>query len=283
LNTPPPATSSGAIIADHTAADNFNIIPQCWIERAKDQFVIGYGHTSHGSQITSGISGLNTLMNSVDGVPDNLYSANNGGSGGALDLEEGSGYDSAGWLAYDVGYGGWDLRTKAYLDSTLHDDVNTIMWSWCGQVGGYTSYSTMSAHYFTPAEAIASTYGIDFIYMTGHLDGGGPTGSVYTANNLIRQHVRDINGTLFDFADIESYNPNTNYYPSESDACGWCTTWCNSSSWTSYSTQECIPIYSSISSCAHSHPYNCYRKAMAFWWMMARMAGWNGSATHLCT
>jgi hypothetical protein len=273
----PSTNTGGAIIADHTSADAFDIIPQCWIERAKDQFVIGYGHTSHGSQISSGLWALNTLMNAVNGVPTNLYLVNNGGSGGALDMEEGSGYDASGWLAYDVGYSGWDTRTRAYLNSSLHSDVNTIMWSWCGQVGGYTTYSTMSAHYLTPAESIASTYGINFIYMTGHLDGGGPTGSVYTANNIIRQHVRNINGTLFDFADIESYAPNGSYYPSESDTCNWCTTWCNTY------TQECAPIFSAVSYCAHSHDYNCYRKAKAFWWMVARMAGWNGSASHTCT
>jgi uncharacterized repeat protein (TIGR01451 family) len=32
-----------------------------------------------------------------------------------------------------------------------------------------------------------------------------------------------------------------------------------------------------MSSCAHSHKFNCYRKGQAFWWMMARLAGWDGT------
>ena len=31
---------------------------------------------------------------------------------------------------------------------------------------------------------------------------------------------------LFDFADIESYDPAGNYYPNGSDACEWCDDWC---------------------------------------------------------
>jgi hypothetical protein len=27
--------------------------------------------------------------------------------------------------------------------------------------------------------------------------------------------------------------------------------------------------------CAHSHCFNCYLKGKAFWWLLARMAGWS--------
>ena len=30
---------------------------------------------------------------------------------------------------------------------------------------------------------------------------------------------------------------------------------------------------------AHSHCLNCYQKGKAFWWMMARIAGWDGNIT----
>jgi len=37
--------------------------------------------------------------------------------------------------------------------------------------------------------------------------------------------------------------------------------------------------YSNCDSCAHSHRLNCVLKARAFWWMMARLAGWDGVTT----
>lgn len=269
INNEIPPVTGGAIIADHNAVNDFDIIPSCWIEEAKDKFVIGYGHTSHGSQITTGLAMVKAQYGS-------LYDYNNGGTNGALDYEEGDGYGE-GWLDHDVGYGGWDIETRDYLEGDDpgvgtgdHSDVNTIMWSWCGQVGSYTTYSGMSSHYLSLAEGIVDDYDINFIYMTGHLDGGGPTGNVYIANNIIREHVEDIEGILFDFADIESYDPDGNYYPSGSDDCAWCNTWCSS-----HTCPSC-------SSCAHSHCFNCYNKGKAFWWMIARMAGWDGTASDGC-
>ena len=42
------------IIADHRAVQQFEEIPQYWIEKAKE-LSVHYGHTSHGSQILAGL------------------------------------------------------------------------------------------------------------------------------------------------------------------------------------------------------------------------------------
>jgi hypothetical protein len=47
-----------AIVADHNAAADFNNIPSYWIERAKDDLHIAYQHTSHGSQLVTGLNAL---------------------------------------------------------------------------------------------------------------------------------------------------------------------------------------------------------------------------------
>jgi len=99
--------------------------------------------------------------------------------------------------------------------------------------------------------------GVLFIYMTGHLDGTGPSGNLYQRNNQIRAYCSANDKILFDFADIESYDPDGTYYPDEGDACSWCTDWCAEND-----CEDC-------GGCAHSHCFNCYQKGKAFWWMMA--------------
>jgi hypothetical protein len=246
---------TGAIIADHNAADDFDIIPSCWIERAKQQFRIAYEHTSHGSQLSTGLAALENLKGSpyyIGTGSKDLYFHDDAMASYATSAE-------------DLGYSGWSTATRNYLNS--HSNINVIMWSWCGQVNDHEN--DMDSHYLNPAESIKKDYGVEFIYMTGHLESNQ---AVKYANDLIRNHVQEVNGILFDFADIEKYDPAGNAYLYGTDACEWCSTWCSANS-----DDGCSGI-----SCTHSHSYNCYRKARAFWWMMARMAGWDGTANDAC-
>ncbi len=61
-----------------------------------------------------------------------------------------------------------------------------------------------------------------------------------------------------------------------SDGCPWCQRWC--------SENGCPDVIYDFE-CAHSPDggdgpeesrFNCYLKGKAFWWLLARMAGWNG-------
>ena len=83
---------------------------------------------------------------------------------------------------------------------------------------------------------------------------------------MVRDYVIANGKVLFDFADIESWDPDGNYYPETTDACEWCSKWC------SEHPEDCD---FACRRCAHSHKFNCLLKAKAFWWMMARLAGWS--------
>lgn len=219
-------------------------------------YMVSYGHTSHGSQIIAGIQYIYTQ--------NNLYAYNRGGAiqQGVLSIAD---YTPSGDLG-NPDYYSWATRTRSYLN-TPGNNRNAVMWSWCGQVSGQTQ-DELQNNYLTLMPALEVEYpNHTFIYMTGHLDGSGPDGNLYQRNNQIRNYVRQNNKVLFDFADIESYDPAGNYYPNESDDCNWCYSWCTNH------PNDCLDL----PSCAHSHGLNCVLKGKAFWVMMAMLAGWNSS------
>ncbi|RPJ06257.1 MAG: hypothetical protein EHM28_10425, partial [Spirochaetaceae bacterium] len=126
---------SGTII-DHSCID-LTMVPVSAIQNAKSTLRIAYGHTSHGSQITTGMNGLVAFANGsgLEGefsAYANLFAWNADGSGGALCLE-----DSPFAGASDLGnpnLTAWEAATLTYLNSNA--DVNVVIWSWCGQVSG---------------------------------------------------------------------------------------------------------------------------------------------------
>jgi hypothetical protein len=250
------------LLIGHLCTD-IDQIPELWIIKAKDDFRIAYGHTSHGSQI---VSGMEVLASQSE-----LYSFDYDGTDGALSL-----HDEEPWG--DLGNPNrteWYYRTREMLLSP-GCDRNLVVWSWCSQVGvsdvnDINTYLNLMDHLEREFPQVT------FVYMTGHLDGKGEQGNLHQRNNQIREYCRTNNKVLFDFADIESYDPDGNYFLDRgaSDGCdydsnddgtrdaNWAEEWCAAN------PGECHTC-----DCAHSHPLNCNLKGKAFWWMLARLAGW---------
>jgi hypothetical protein len=256
------------MIIDHRCTD-INAIPQEWIAKAKGDLHIAYGHTSHGSQITTGTTGLVGYMNGK-GYPQDLYAWNNGGTDSALDLRD-SPFSGASDLG-DPDLTAWATATRNYLNA--HSNVNVVMWSWCGQVSSATAdYIQIYLNLMGKLEREFPN--VKFVYMTGHTDGSGLTGNLHLRNQQIRDYCEANNKILFDFEDIESYDPDGKYFGDKNvtDSCSysggnWATEWQNSHT-QGVDWYEC--------SSAHSEPLNANLKAYAAWWLWARLAGWDGN------
>jgi hypothetical protein len=260
------SVNADGLIIDHTTV-KLASIPSDWIIEAKENLSIAYSHTSHGSQLTEGMSGLISFKGES-------YAWNKGGANGALDLHD---YAVNGDLG-NPNRTAWASGTRTYL--AANPDVNVIIWSWCGQVSDATEADITT--YLTLMNSLENDFPeVKFVYMTGHLDGSGLTGNLHLRNEQIRDFCRKNNKILYDFADIESYNPDGTYFGDKkpNDACeydtngdgsrdgNWATEWQNSH----VQGQDWFNC-----TAAHTQPVNANQKAYAAWWLWARLAGWSG-------
>ncbi len=291
------APPSDWLVIDHTNTE-LMAIPKQWILTAQDTLHIAYQHTSHGSQL---ISGMNALMAyGPYGPNETNFDWSEEGSAG-LDLDDygipGDATDlSTGDSADENGDTPWAIQTRTLLDDPNNLHLNVILWSWCS-INGHNAQlyvdnmeKLIAEYSLGGTNPRAADHPVTFVFMTGHSEGTGEDMSengIHYNNTLIRQHCEEHGRILFDFADIESYDPDGTYfwdkamydnlaYTDGATSGNWAVEWLADNP-----GSELVTLTDLCTECAHSDDpaqakLNCVLKARGAWWLFARIAGWNG-------
>jgi hypothetical protein len=234
------------------------------LEQARS-LTVHLAHTSHGSQIVTGLEWL--------AAQDSRYAAAVRYCGSDLGLPEETdalricdGNPPDDYVTPDLYWSTPEglARTEAAADTGL---FGFSAWMWCGEQSENDAATVQQ--YLDALDGLERAYpAMRFIYLTGHTDGGSD--ELARNNDMVRRYVRENGKVLFDFASFETYDPAGEYYPEASDGCVWCEDWCRSH------PDDCTGL-EQMGDCAHTHALQCKLKGQAFWWLMARLAGWDGN------
>ncbi|MCF6242486.1 MAG: hypothetical protein L3J74_14200, partial [Bacteroidales bacterium] len=300
-----------SFIINHTHTD-LSQIPDYWIDSAQNKLKIMYFRRSHGSHIdVGGMAALRRYSSAYAAK----YDYNETGSGGALKLMNQ-------WHSVDFEPDTWYSITRAFLDDPANADINVVMWAWSSKF-----YISNVQAYLDTMEVFIADYGINgnkildgtrsvpvtFIFQTATSQASDVANQiVYEQNQLIRQHCINNNRILFDFNDIETYNPDGEYFgdgnPDGSysglkrldddisynlDVGGrgnWGIEW-NNANPTSELAQLSADNICTV--CEHSDQrenpdednsrLHCVLKGRAAWWLWAKLAGWGARSLQINT
>jgi len=254
------APVSSATIIDHTCAD-LDAVPSSWIETVQDDIPSHYAHTSHGSQLTWGLSFIESSDPFYDCEIGSCYLPSVPNAWCIFDGQESQTYITPD-LYWETGTG-MNL-TRDVLDN--NPSLETSMWCWCTQCD-YYSQSQVEAYLDSMAVLESEYPGVTFIYFTGNAQGTGSAGyNRWLRNQQIRDFCSSGDRILYDFADLDCwwYNPGTSSWEQHTYP------------YNGYDVPAEHPQFYG-DQYGHTTAESCTQKGEALWYMMAVIAGWSGT------
>ena len=275
VNNPPAGTQ---IIADHTIVDRYDDIPQCWIDEVKKMRLV-IGGESHSAAYREGLNLLETAYSAyqvnVGGVPPEGETTSYLRASGVMwgDLWNSNqwvtSYGEEDWFTSATGiYNSIEITKKGITYCNTNDGwyIDAFGLGWCWDQGtNVNNYLNATQQYID--YCIANGYTTKILFTTGPVDSYAPADGYqkYLDYEATRNYViADSSRVLFDYADILVYN----------DAGEEETALYNGNTYQVIHPDNMGGTYT-----GHIGSVGAIRLGKAQWWMMARIAGWDGVST----
>jgi len=187
--------------------------------------------------------------------------------------------------------------TRNYLDDPANSGINVVMWSWCDIAG-----HDVEANYIPGMQTLINEYGpggtrigsgagqrenpVTFIFMTGHANKDNNVGAGKPKNQaeLILSYCRENKFYCLDYYGIDTHDMAGNYWEDAGDDGNSSTggnfyaDWQNSHSLgADYYENRSSPGGPVTFGAHNSQHITANRKAFAMWYILARIAGWDGT------
>ncbi|MGQ1891845.1 hypothetical protein ACT29H_15500 [Thermophagus sp. OGC60D27] len=287
-------------VAGHEVAKEsvLRSIPKQYLEKARENFYVAYQHTSHGTHVTRGVFGLTSYK---DG-DENLFGVSrNTLINGKLTIYDYAmeDYASQGKTATDLSVDetAFIQATRNFLDDPDNAHVNVVMWSWCDiskhkvEENYLPGMSQLIAEYGKGGSKIGTGPGqreefVHFIFMTGHavFDKNVGEGRPKNQADLINTYCQENKLYCLDYYSIDTHDMDGNYWEDAGDD-GYSDLYGGNfyQEWQASHTkgvdywENRLSPGGEVAYGAHNSQHiTANRKAMAFWWILARLAGWDG-------
>lgn len=292
-----PPVQGDAIVVDHTSIDDFDRIPDAYVQAAEVLDMI-FVDRSVGMNISDGLTCLS--YPSHDAAPNNCVRYEHvdpsfSVSPSVVSWNRPGGYDRSRWdyAPWPDNCSEWYTKIECYMNLVRPQinnyDVLSFQYSYL-EVGEGSTIADLPGGFFSNNGSHLDVYDLAafeaqypnkvFIYWTSSLSRGIGSSVSQSFNDQMRNYAISNEKVLFDVADILSHDPNGNPCYDNRDGVPYSNG--NNSENHPDDGQNLLAIcqhYTTETDGGHLGSVSAgkIRVAKAFWVLMARIAGWDGS------